>query len=136
MITIPAAQKIQPMRFRGWCETTRAPTVGYANHSTPTSTYASGGKSRLGISGVKCWSRIVSATRATQSAHKNHAGQATARRLTLPIPRPCSLAPSVTTLLYSTTVSRALRQPLRGSLYEARSERTSENSVMKLSEKG
>ena len=31
-----------------------------------------------------------------------------------PTPRPCSLAPSVTTPLYSTTVSQALRQTLRG----------------------
>jgi hypothetical protein len=31
--------------------------------------------------------------------------------------------------LYSTTISQAIRNALRGSLYEARRERTSENSV-------
>ena len=38
-----------------------------------------------------------------------------ARALIPPIPRPCFLAPSVTTLLYSTTVPTALRRLLRGS---------------------
>jgi hypothetical protein len=36
------------------------------------------------------------------------------RRFIPPIPRLCSLAPSVTPPLYSTTVSQALRQTLRG----------------------
>src|SRR4030095_1159080 len=36
-----------------------------------------------------------------------------ARVLIPPIPPPCSLVPSVTTLLSSTTVSKALRQTLR-----------------------
>jgi hypothetical protein len=35
-------------------------------------------------------------------------------------PLPCSLAPAVTTPLYSTTVSRALRQPLRREISETR----------------
>jgi hypothetical protein len=48
-----------------------------------------------------------------ESAHSDQANQAAVRRLIPPIPRPCSLAPSVTTLLYSTTVSQALRQTLR-----------------------
>src|SRR5215218_2943009 len=37
-----------------------------------------------------------------------------ARVLIPPSPRPCSFVRSVTTPLYSTTVSQALRQPLRG----------------------
>src|SRR5918993_181020 len=37
-----------------------------------------------------------------------------ARVLILPTPRPCSFVPSVTTPLYSTTVSQPLRQTLRG----------------------
>src|SRR5215211_1614856 len=36
------------------------------------------------------------------------------RALIPPTPRPCSLAPSLTTPLYSTAVSQALRQPLGG----------------------
>jgi hypothetical protein len=51
---------------------------------------------------------------ARESAHSDQANQAAVRRLIPPIPRLCFLAPSVTTLLYSTTVSQALRQTLRG----------------------
>src|SRR5215217_3948640 len=47
------------------------------------------------------------------SAHTDQASHAAERRLIPPLPLPCSLAPSVTTPLYSTTVSRALRQTLR-----------------------
>src|SRR5918996_1914970 len=47
-------------------------------------------------------------------AHIDHAIQVAARGLIPPIPCSCSLAPSVTTPLYSTTVSQALRQTLRG----------------------
>jgi hypothetical protein len=51
---------------------------------------------------------------ARESAHSDQANQAAVRRLIPPIPRLCFLAPSVTTLHYSTTVSQALRQTLRG----------------------
>src|SRR5215204_6507022 len=45
-----------------------------------------------------------------ESTHIDHASHVVAvRRLTPPTPRPCSLAPSVTTPLYSTTVSQTLR---------------------------
>jgi hypothetical protein len=50
-------------------------------------------------------------------AHIDHAIQVAARRLIPSTPRPCSLAPSVTTPLYSTTVFQSLRQPLRGSFF-------------------
>jgi hypothetical protein len=50
----------------------------------------------------------------TERAHVDQASQEVARRLAPPTPLPCcSLAPSVTTTLYGTTVSRALRRPLR-----------------------
>jgi hypothetical protein len=50
----------------------------------------------------------------TESAHVDQASQEAARGLAPPTPLPCcSLAPSVTTTLYSTNVSRALRRPLR-----------------------
>src|SRR5918998_1594346 len=63
--------------------------------------------------------------------HSDQASHAATRALILPSPRSCSLAPSVTTSLYRITVSQPLRRnALRGSLYEARSERTSENSVL------
>ncbi len=65
-------------------------------------------------------SRNPRATIATTRVHKDQASQA-ARGLILLVPRPTFPAPSVTTLLYSTTVSRALRQPLRRSVSEWRS---------------
>src|SRR5215210_1051770 len=52
-------------------------------------------------------------TSAKLTAHNDQASQAAPRLLIPPIPLPCSLAPSIITLLYSTTVSLALRQPLR-----------------------
>src|SRR5687768_9750546 len=64
------------------------------------------------------------------AAHTDQATQAAVRRLIPPTPRCSSLAPCVTAPLYSTTVSQGLRNALRGSLYAARRERTSENSVM------
>ena len=39
-----------------------------------------------------------------------------------PTPRPCSLAPAVTTPRYTTTVSKALRQPLRARTFGDRPE--------------
>src|SRR5215210_7867108 len=45
----------------------------------------------------------------THTAHDAHASHAAVWRLIPPTPRFCSLAPSVTTPLYSTTVSQALR---------------------------
>jgi hypothetical protein len=42
---------------------------------------------------------------AKESAHKAHASQEARLRLVPPTPRPCSLALSVTTPLYSTNVS-------------------------------
>jgi hypothetical protein len=55
---------------------------------------------------------------ATDSAISDHAIHVAARVPIPPIPRFCSLAPSVTTPLYSTAVSQTLRQPLRGSFSE------------------
>jgi hypothetical protein len=57
---------------------------------------------------------------ARESAHSDQANLAAVRRLIPPIPRLCFLAPSVTTLLFSTTVSQVLRQTLRGSVSEPR----------------
>src|SRR5918999_1531743 len=65
--------------------------------------------------------RRLSAVNAKEVAHMDQANNAAVRRLIPPTPRCCSLAPSVTTSLYSTTVSKALRQPLRASFSERRS---------------
>ena len=53
----------------------------------------------------------------------HQAGQAAERALIPPIPRPCSLTPSLTTPLYCISVSKALRQSLRNS-FLARVSRT------------
>ncbi len=53
--------------------------------------------------------RRLSAVSTKESTHSDQASRVAVRRLSPPIaPRPCSLAPSVTTPLYSTTVSKAL----------------------------
>jgi hypothetical protein len=48
-----------------------------------------------------------------ESAHVDQANQAAVRVLIPPTPRPCSLAPSVTTSVYSTTLSEALRSAVQ-----------------------
>ena len=53
----------------------------------------------------------------------HQAGHAAERALIPPSPRPCSFAPSLTTPLYSISVSKALRQTLRNS-FLARVSRT------------
>src|SRR4051812_32084868 len=58
----------------------------------------------------------LAAASTTHSRHNDHATHAAARRLIPPTLRLCCLAPCVTTPLYSTTVSQALRQTLRGEL--------------------
>src|SRR5215210_4191951 len=50
----------------------------------------------------------------TERAASDHASQEVPRELVLPTPCSCSLVPDVTTPLYSSPVSRALRQALRG----------------------
>src|SRR5215212_5375478 len=113
-------QKSQPMGLVGRREAISAPTVGNASQSTPVSTAkpspglsprSSGGR---GTSPVRKSSERASPMSATQTAHNDLANQAAVRPLILPTPRSSSLAPSATTPLYSTTVSQALRQPLRG----------------------
>jgi hypothetical protein len=54
---------------------------------------------------------------AGDSATCDHASQAAVWRLIPPTSCPCSLAPSLTTSLYSTTVSQPLRNALRGGVF-------------------
>jgi hypothetical protein len=58
-------------------------------------------------------STTLRAVSVKEKAHADHASQMVARLLIWPTPRPCALAPSVTTLLYRTSISKALRQRLR-----------------------
>src|SRR5829696_4720410 len=67
----------------------------------------------IGPGGVCKASTTAKAASATHTAHSDHASQAAVRRLIPPTPRPCSLAPCVTTPLYRAAVSQTLRQTLR-----------------------
>src|SRR5215211_7669896 len=68
----------------------------------------------LGWERFRIRSQRLSTVNAMDSAQIVHASHVAARALIPPASRPCcSLAPSVTTPLYSTAISRALRQPLR-----------------------
>src|ERR687890_303839 len=86
------------MGFSGRCEAMRAPTT-----ENDTARVRPLRRARIGLA----------AASATPSAHSDQANHAAVRRLIPPTPRRCSLAPSVTTPLYNTTVCQALRQTLR-----------------------
>src|SRR5215208_242002 len=73
-----------------------------------------------GTGGLYRASTTAEAASATQSVHTDHASHAAERRLIPPLPLPCSLVLPVTTPLYSTTVSQALRQALRRVLFLSR----------------
>src|SRR5215208_1330675 len=110
----PERHNSQPTGFSGLWEATMAPTVT----SITTSAFPSQ-KLGMGVFGYRRFrtrKTRLSAVSVMVTAHSDQANQAAVRRLIPPIPRPCSFAHSVTTTpLYSTTVSRALRQTLRGS---------------------
>src|SRR5215211_521823 len=113
------------MGFSGRCEAIKAPT-------TENDTVSVG---RAAIEGPEDQSRKISprvralrrarirlaTASATHSRQSDQAIQAVNRMLILPSPRPRSFAPSVTTSLYSITVSQAFVTKLSG-------EQTSENS--------
>src|SRR5215212_9786755 len=67
----------------------------------------------------------------THRVHTDHASKAAARRFLPPTPRSCSLAPSVTTPLYSTTVSQTLRGGVVSELPRMPIPRTSVNKGKK-----
>src|SRR5215204_5187953 len=90
----PLTHSIHPMGFSGRRETTSAPTV------EEVTTHAATGNMTIKLP-RSCTTNRQRAQTAV-SAHSNHASHVAARAL---IPPPCSLVPSVTTPLYSTTVS-------------------------------
>ena len=63
----------------------------------------------IGVDAFMTWNATLTATAANESAQSAQASQAAMRVRIPPISCPCSLALSVTTPLYSTTVSRTLR---------------------------
>src|SRR5215217_1949269 len=131
----PSVSKIQPMGLRGRLEAIKTPTTANAKKSTwpnrPT-------KVRLTLQllgtcadWASIYSEMLAKNKATDRAASDHASQEVVRVLIPPIPRPCSLTPSVTTLLYSTTVSRALRQTLRRSFSEQSRTESSKTNLLK-----
>src|ERR687893_641380 len=119
--TRPSAGQIQPMGFRGSLVAIRAPTPGKARKDTKTSRSSAIPLLLAGSQLLGTWTdrpRTNSATFAADMASvrqaSDHASQAAARVFVPPTPRARSLVPAVTTPLYSTTVSQALRRPLRG----------------------
>src|SRR5688500_16541350 len=105
------------MGFSGRCEAIKAPTT--ENDTIWARRVATGGPDQARkisprVSPLRR-ARIRPATaRTTHSRHSDQASHAAVRRLIPPTPRSCSLAPSVTTPLYNTTVSQELRLTLRG----------------------
>src|ERR671914_161405 len=109
----PAVRQIQPIGFWGRLEAIRAPTRGKARKGkkitrppmSPPVPHVLGDR----VAGAAYKDMMVSATlaknMATERPASDHASQAAARVLIPPTPRSCSLAPSVTTSVYSTTVS-------------------------------
>src|SRR5919199_6281069 len=115
---MPPARHIQPMGLEGRLEAMRAPTKGKArkgNRKIKTRLRPPVPKELGGCTDrVRKYNTTVVTNMVTERAPSDHASQG-ARVLTPPTPRPCSLAPSVMTPLYSTAVSKALRKPLPGS---------------------
>src|SRR5215210_3481968 len=102
LTAIPERHKSQPTGFSGRREATMAPTV-----TSITMVALPSHQSKMWVPG---WERIS----AMESAHSDQASQEAVRGVIPPIPLPRSLAPSITTPPYSTTVCQALRKPLRG----------------------
>jgi hypothetical protein len=93
------------MGFSGRCEAMRAPTT--ENDTAMMATWAIGGppRARKISSRVRPLRRVrirLAAASATLIRHSDQASHAVTRALILATPRSCSLAPSVTTSLYST----------------------------------
>src|SRR5215217_5629600 len=119
------------MGFSGRCEAIKAPTT--ENDTVQVGRTANEGPSQAkkispGERPLRRARITLAAASATHTTHSDHASTVAPWVLLPPTTRSCFLGPSVTTPLYSTTVSQALRNALRGSLYEARRERTSENA--------
>jgi hypothetical protein len=109
----PSARQIQPIGLWGRLEAIKAPTKGKAKTGTEVNASITVRLATKPLGRCAERMRMYSATLATNMATErpasDHANQAAEWRLILPTLPPCSLAPSVTTPLYSTTVSKALR---------------------------
>src|ERR687889_738675 len=113
----PTVRQIQPIGFLGRLEAVRAPTMGKARKvmkisASPAVLHAPA-PSRAGRGRTD--STMIATAMARQSPASDQASQEAVRVLLAPPLRSCSPAPLFTTPLYSTTVSKALREPLEGS---------------------
>src|SRR3712207_5333108 len=107
---MPAARHIQPMGFLGCLEAIRAPTKGKArkgNRKTKMMLTTPPVPQELGgcAGRVAMYRPMVATHEMSESVASDHASLEAVRRFTPPIPVLCSLAPSVTTPLYSTIIS-------------------------------
>src|SRR5215208_3680930 len=118
----PSARQIQPTGLRGCLKEIRAPTTGKARKGTKTNKPAivrsAPQLTGTGAERARRRSTTLIKSMVTERAASDQASQATVRVRILLIPRLCSRAPSVTTPLYSTTVSQPLRQTLRAGVPE------------------
>jgi hypothetical protein len=117
-------QKIQPMGFSGGREEIVAPTVEKDPMARSEMMAPAAPSVLFSGRGYRKLKTTVRTTSSTVSAHSDQASQAAARSLIPSAPWPCPLAPSVTTPLYSTTVSTVIR----GQYYGSR-ERAYENAM-------
>ncbi len=120
LVATPERHKSQPTGFSGLREATIAPTVtsitmvALPNHQSKTWV--------PGCERISPRRRRLKVVNATESDHSDQASREAARLLIPPSPRsrPLSFFPSVTTPLYSSTVSQTLRQSLRRTFHERR----------------
>src|SRR5919107_3391841 len=115
----PEIRQIQPIGFRERLEASRAPTMGNARKDTKISESPTPLSASQLPGEYADWARKDSMMVATaiikQSPASDHASQEATRPLVLLTSGSGTLALSVTTPLYSTTDSRALRRPSRNS---------------------
>src|SRR5215213_1848464 len=109
-----SVSKIQPMGLRGRLEAIKAPTTANARKSTwpnrPTKVRLTAQLLGTCADRASTYSGMLAKNKATDRAASDHASQNAKRRLIPPTPRPCCLASSAITLLYSTAVSQTLRR--------------------------
>src|SRR5829696_3531151 len=108
---MPTARHIHPTGFLCRLEAIRAPTRGKVRKGRTTMSTALSPPVPQLLGGctdrVATYNTMLAAHRRTESAHSDHASQEAARVLIPPTPRSRSFVPSVTTPLYSSTVSQA-----------------------------
>src|SRR5215212_9833613 len=104
----PDRHKSQPTGFSGRRDATIAPTA-----ASITTVALPSHQSKMWVFGwdtFRAKSKRLRAVSVKESAHKDHASLAAARALIPATPCSCSLASTVTTPLYNTSVSQALRE--------------------------